>query len=790
LLSANRKTIWWLRPIAALAVLLVAAAGTGVAVLDPNDYKPQIIAAVQNATGRTLTLDGPVRLSPSLWPTIEVNNVSLANLPGGSRPDIARAERIEAQVSLLALLWHRIEVTKLTLVGPNILFEQVGNTPNWVFDPPSDADSRVSAGAPGAPFQLRIRNVFVRNGMVTWRLPARTKVVGIRTLDLRHHTDGGPLNMDAVLVYSDNQPFRLQASALPTAGIAGPWTTQLTLSAFDTAASAKGTMDVAGHYDLQVEANAGMLEKLNALLPEMRLPAVHRLTLSAHLTNGLVPGDLPVVGETRLHFDDADLGDRVSGLRLAGTDLSLPAAGGLAAVASAGQWAGQSFTLAGTIRAPLHPDGRENLDLDLTAQATASQGKGADGSLGLQGKLALDALRFDGLDGVATLRTPALAAFQPMLSRRLPALMQVRFDGGLSVPAEADSVEFHGAKLLTRQGDLVLDGTIGLGPAIAVDAKLRAGKLDLTAALEAFGIDPMVPTVAAGMAGPVIPVRPLPWAALRGPAINVTGSIGELTFQDQVWRQVELALHLKDGRLQVGRLKLALQGGRLEMSLTADASAEPVPVSMTLHAPGVPFALLVRYAALPGSASGMMRIDAQLRATGQSAHDLASSLEGTISASAVGGQMSNAGFIKLTAASLDALGIQVPAQGETTLGCLGIAGSFAKGVGRFPNIALETTYLSLTGMGRIDLGRETVAFKLNPLVQISGSPVSVPVLVEGPFRAIEGRLDANGFDKLGLLIDAWFGGDHPRACSDAGLASGGAPDAAQSDAQSDAQSAR
>jgi hypothetical protein len=61
-------------------------------------------------------------------------------------------------------------------------------------------------------------------------------------------------------------------------------------------------------------------------------------------------------------------------------------------------------------------------------------------------------------------------------------------------------------------------------------------------------------------------------------------------------------------------------------------------------------------------------------------------------------------------------------------------------------------------------------------------------LVEGPFRAIEGRLDANGFDKLGLLIDAWFGGDHPRACSDAGLVRGGAPDAAQSDSQSDAQS--
>jgi hypothetical protein len=46
----------------------------------------------------------------------------------------------------------------------------------------------------------------------------------------------------------------------------------------------------------------------------------------------------------------------------------------------------------------------------------------------------------------------------------------------------------------------------------------------------------------------------------------------------------------------------------------------------------------------------------------------------------------------------------------------------------------------------------------------------VPVLVEGPLRAPHGRLDASGLDELGLLIDAWFGGDQPQTCSDAGLA--------------------
>ena len=134
--------------------------------------------------------------------------------------------------------------------------------------------------------------------------------------------------------------------------------------------------------------------------------------------------------------------------------------------------------------------------------------------------------------------------------------------------------------------------------------------------------------------------------------------------------------------------------------------------------------------------------------------------------------MSNAAFIQLTSGSLDALGIKVPAQGETALRCLGIGGSFSDGVARLQTIALETTYLSLQGAGEVYLGRETVAVRLNPLAQISGSPVSVPVVVKGPFHAIAGRLDADAFDKLGLLFNGWFGGDRQTTCADAGLLPG------------------
>lgn len=765
------RRAWWLGAVACLIVLPVSALSVAVVRLDPNDYKPAIIEAVQDATGRTLSLNGPLRVSRSLWPTIEARDVALANLPGGTRPDMARAERIEASLSLPALLRHRIEVTRLTLVGPNILFEQVAGKSNWMYDPPGRA-AVVPASTPGTPFQLRIRSTYVQNGMVTWRLPARTKVLGIRSLNLRHGADDGPLEAEAVLVYSDNQPFSLKAKATPTAGIAGPWSTRLDFAAYDAAASATGTMDVAGHYDLQVEAVAGALAQLNALLPDMRLPALRQATLSAHVANGRRPGDLPVIGATRLQFAGADLGDRVRGLRLGASSVVLPAAGALATVASAGHLAGQPFSLAGTVGVPMHPDERASLPIDVKAQAVPTGGKAASGSIALKGKLALSALSFEGLDAMATLSTPALAALRPVLTQALPALTGVTFDGQVVVPANAGSVRFTDARLRAREGDLAGDGTVGLGTAMVLDAKLRSGKLDMDALLEAFGMKLTQQAARADTTGPMIPDTPLPWHVMRGPTIDVAVGIDAMTFQGQVWQAVELALQLKGGRLRVGTAKVALPGGPLALSMTADASASAVPVSLSVHGPAVPLALAARYAGLPAEVSGNARIDVQLHGMGRTVRDLATSLDGPFLVTATGGQLSNASFIKLASASLDALGIKVPPQGETALRCLGLIGSFNEGVGRFRTIALETTYLSLEGVGQVDLGRETVAFQLHPLAQVSGSPVSVPVVVEGPFRAISGRLDATSLEKLGLMFEAWSGGDQPTACADAGLVPG------------------
>ena len=759
------------RRYAAIAIgffaLPVVAAGIVASIVDPNDYKPQIAAAVQSATGRELTIGGGLHVSRSIWPAIEVSDVKLANLPGGSRPDMARIEKIQASLSLSSLLWRKIEVTRLTLVGPNILFELVGGKPNWVFTPAAHPGTAQSTSF-SMPVSLRIRDFRVKNGMITSRMPARTNVLGIQSLSLQYQADGGPIELAATFVYSDFRPFTLKASAQPTAGLRDPWNAQMEFAAFDATAFAKGTVTVTGDYDLQLDATLPALEKLNALLPEMQLPALHEATLSTHLSNGPVHGDLPVIGTTRLHIGSADLGNIVTGLKLGAVDVALPEAGGLATVTGLASFAGQALSLGGSFGVPVHPDGPVSLPIDLTARPTPNAA--ATGTLALKGKLTLDTGTFGGLDAAVELRTPTLANLRPFVPRTLPGLTDVLVRGRLAIPANANSLVLTGAKLTSHEGDLAGDATIRSGSAIAVTGKFHSIAFDLDGVLRAFEIGQNTgPEPVRSSTGPLIPAAPLPWPVLRGPVIDLTFDVGTMTFHHQALHDLQMAMTLKDGRLNVGRLKLELPAGALQASLTVDASTDIPPLNMTLHAPGIPFSLISHFAGLPDETSGSLMVDAKLSSAGRSPHEIAASLNGSLNATMVGGKMSNAALISLASESLRALNIDVPTQGETEIHCFGVIGSFDDGVGKFGTIAVASTYLEMAGSGQLDLKKETAALKLHPMAQITGSPVSVPVIVEGPLRSLQGRLDASGFDQLTLLIDGLAGGDRPDTCSDAGL---------------------
>src|ERR1700694_5045390 len=88
------------------AILVIGAAGVivGSAALEPQKLREDLQAAVVRATGRELQIAGGVHVKIGLSPRLEVDDIALANLPGGSRPQMLTAKKLTAQLALFPLL--------------------------------------------------------------------------------------------------------------------------------------------------------------------------------------------------------------------------------------------------------------------------------------------------------------------------------------------------------------------------------------------------------------------------------------------------------------------------------------------------------------------------------------------------------------------------------------------------------------------------------------------------------------------------------------------------------------
>ena len=135
--------------ISILCVLLIAVVVAGVAVLsslDFNDYKGVIAEEAKKATGREMTISGDLKLNISLTPSIYVDDVTFANAPWGSRPQMVTLKRLEAEVSLLPLLSSELDVKRVVLVGLDLLVEtNKQGRGNWQFG--EDAKTPATAEA-------------------------------------------------------------------------------------------------------------------------------------------------------------------------------------------------------------------------------------------------------------------------------------------------------------------------------------------------------------------------------------------------------------------------------------------------------------------------------------------------------------------------------------------------------------------------------------------------------------------------------------------------------------------
>src|SRR5262245_6542913 len=119
-----------------LFLLLLALLGgvitLGPSLIDWNIYKGSLAAAVEDATGRRLTIAGDLGLEILPRPRLVARKVSLGNAPDGTIPDMVQVGRLEARLSPWPLLIGRFELHSLDLIEPTIVLERLPDgTGNW-----------------------------------------------------------------------------------------------------------------------------------------------------------------------------------------------------------------------------------------------------------------------------------------------------------------------------------------------------------------------------------------------------------------------------------------------------------------------------------------------------------------------------------------------------------------------------------------------------------------------------------------------------------------------------------
>jgi uncharacterized protein involved in outer membrane biogenesis len=163
-----RRRIGW--AVAALFGPLLIAFAAAPYLVDVESYKPSLIEAVKDATGRELVIDGPMKLSVFPVPRISAQRVHFANAAGATGAQMIDVRWVGASPSWLALLRGRIEVGRVTLYQPSIVLETDANgVPNWQFQP--GAGAAQPAGAPAAGFHLAVGELRIVQGTLSYTNP-------------------------------------------------------------------------------------------------------------------------------------------------------------------------------------------------------------------------------------------------------------------------------------------------------------------------------------------------------------------------------------------------------------------------------------------------------------------------------------------------------------------------------------------------------------------------------------------------------------------------------------------
>jgi len=684
-----------------LGLLLVTTMGLVVAVtfLNLDLIKELLTSRVRAATGRTLTISGPLELQVGLIPHLVATGVTLSNPPGSIRPDMVRIKRFEMELSLLPLLKREICINRLLVSSADILIETEAKGPgNLDFSAPNEKS--VPAPAPststngdGSAYQLTLLEMKIENGTLARldRRTGKTESVELQSLTLRPDKSTSELQEVRLAAKAQGRSIALNGTiGHLSAALAGKlWPLNLKGDIEGIALTAKGSI-------AQLPAFSGLNLKLTVQGEEL-----YKMLQLAGIAK-------PDTQQTFGPFKMATrLTDAASALTLTEVDVV------------AGKRDSLLLNAKGIVK-------------DLAGAMTADLA------------LTMESEHPDRLSQLAGTEIPALGPL------KLSGLL--RGSGTLWKLSDLQTT--------VAGSDLSGELAVEMSKRVHLTGKLASTTLQLNDFIvkTTKSVEKPIPKPAQSGVddGRIFANQPLPFQTLRSIDLDLAIQVGTFIADDLQLTNMATNLQLKDGRLVLKPFRIGLAGGTVEGEVSLDATGTIPAAAVHLSARQVELDKLVKPAPIRG---GKSDLQVKLKGRGESVRALMASLTGetilSIGEGRIQNQTAHWASGDLLFQLLGTLNPLAKSEDTTVLSCAVARFTILDGMATTDKgLAARTDKVDVVGSGTVDLRSEKLDLGIRPIPR-QGIGLSLSSPIAGLTR-VRGTLarPAIGIDAEGTLRTA------------------------------------
>jgi AsmA protein len=713
-----------------IVILVIAGLIALLFIVDPNDYKQEISSQVEKATGRTLTLDGDIKLSVFPWIALELGPLSLSNAAGFKADSFAKVQAAEIRIKLMPLLKKQLEMDTIILDGLalNLETNKVGKT-NWddlvpKNDASTDTTKKADASSNDTPSlaAISIAGVKLTNANILWSDATTAENYQLQNFNL--NTDPlVPSKPTALNMEFDVASSKPQAQAhikLDTKVMVDLENQQYTLTDLNltTQISGKELPFSQSNLTLSGDINADMVKQL---------VNIDDLILSAEANN-------------EKQSIDGKLSAQISS-NLATQQSTI-----------------KGLILSAEVLDPSLPNGKAKLNI--TADISTDM---------KQQTLTLSALIINAYDLLISgdIKTSKLLSDSPNFVGNIIVesfnLRQLANDLNVELPMMADdstlklvriTTEFEGSikHINAKQLNVTLDqsklsGSVAINNFAqpAFDFKLNLDEIDADRYLP-----PATKTKAqkANASAPASPSALLPLEALR--QINAKGTldIGKLTISGTHSEQIHVEINATNGLINLSPMSANMYEGQYQGNVGLDARGKTLKLSLNESLKGVKVGPLLKDLTDDDKLSGMANAQAKLTGNGATVLQIKQTLSGNGNFSFTDGAVKGINIAEsIRKAKATLKGETLPASdAPLQTDFSNLSGSFTATDGIIENqdLLAMSPLLRINGAGKIDLPKKGIDYGLKvSIVETSSGQggkaladlkgLTIPVKITGTF---------------------------------------------------------